>query len=108
MFQDRLRETRHEWIYILIGNPPTLLYPCCASNVAMDFSFRPVASCVGILTLIFTLRGVSVLAYRTKTISQSLRHILSLTVRQCLTPPGSLFGGKTVSALFFQNLFLTA
>lgn len=61
MFQDRLRETQHEWIYILIGNPLTLLYPCCASNVAMDFGFQPVASCVGILTLIFALRGVSAL-----------------------------------------------
>jgi len=62
VFQDRLGETRHEWIYILIGNPPTLLYPCCASNVAMDFGFRPVASCVGILTLIFALRGVFALS----------------------------------------------
>ena len=59
---NRLGETRHEWIYILIGNPPTLLYPCCASNVAMDFGFQPVAFCVGILTLIFALRGVSALS----------------------------------------------
>ena len=63
MFQDHLGETRHEWIYILIGNPLTLLYPCCASNVAMDFGFQPVASCVRILTLIFALHGVSALPY---------------------------------------------
>lgn len=64
VFQVRLGETRHEWIYILIENPPTLLYPCCASNVAMDFGFQPVAFCVGILTLIFSLRDVSALSIR--------------------------------------------